>query len=108
MKRLFSTGSLMTMAIVALALAPAAKLFDSTYGIKPDSTLGKARCSVCHASKMGGKKLNRYGLDMQKAMRQANSKTITAEILHKIDALDSDGDGAKNIDEIKADRTPGG
>lgn len=108
MKRLFSTSTILVLALTALALAPAQKLFDSTYGIKPDSTLGKAKCAVCHATKMGGKKLNAYGKALQDVMAKANAKKLTAEILHKVDALDSDGDGASNLAEIKADKTPGG
>jgi methylmalonyl-CoA mutase cobalamin-binding domain/chain len=66
--------------------------------------LSKAACSVCHVGVKGGK-LNPYGTDMKEAL--AGSKKLTPEVLKKIEAKDSDGDGMKNIDEIKADRNPG-
>lgn len=108
MKRILSTSTLMVMALTALALAPAMKLFDSTYGVKPDSTLGKAKCAVCHTTKMGGKKLNGYGKALQDAMAAEGAKKLTVEILKKVEAMDSDKDGMSNVAEIKADRTPGG
>lgn len=107
MKRVLSIGSLLSMGFLALAFAPATKVFDTTFAIKADSVLGKARCMNCHASKMGGKKLNAYGKDLQAAMKQAGAKAVTSELLLKINALDSDRDGMKNSDEIKADRAPG-
>ena len=107
MKRVLSIGSLLSMGFIALAFAPAVKVFDTTYDIKADSVLGKARCMNCHASKTGGKKLNSYGKDLQAAMKQEGTKVVTSEVLVKINGLDSDKDGMKNVDEIKADRAPG-
>jgi hypothetical protein len=54
-----------------------------------------------------GGKLNPYGLDMQTEMKKAKSKKLTPAILKELENLDSDKDGKKNIDEIKADSNPG-
>lgn len=107
MKRVLLIASLSALAISALTTAPASKIFESTYSIKSDSTLGKAKCGVCHATKMGGKKLNAYGLDLQKAMHSANLSKITPELLHKLDGVDSNKNGTKNADDIRADKMPG-
>ncbi|MFY9232967.1 MAG: hypothetical protein WAO58_00740 [Fimbriimonadaceae bacterium] len=107
MKRVLSIGSLLSMGFIALAFAPAVKVFDTTFNVKAGSVLGKARCQTCHDSKSGGKKLNPYGKDLQNVMKQAGSKSVTSELLLKIGSLDSDKDGIKNAEEIKEDRMPG-
>ena len=48
--------------------------------------------------------LNAYGKDVQKA---AAGKALDEKILRAIEKLDSDKDGASNIDEIKAGTLPG-
>jgi hypothetical protein len=104
MKRLFSTGTICLMAVCALALPGFVKVFAEVYKPKPMSDLGKGKCMVCHTSKMGGS-LNAYGVDLKKAL--GSSKTLTAAVLKKVEALDSDKDGMKNGEEIKAGRLPG-
>jgi hypothetical protein len=104
MKRLLTLSVITGLSVFAIGFGPFAKVFDTTYSIKKDSALGKAGCGTCHAGKMGGK-LNGYGNDLKEAM--AGSKKITPEALKKIEAKDSDGDGVKNIDEIKKDTNPG-
>ena len=70
----------------------------------------KANCATCHVKKMakkGDAELNVFGKDMvAKAVvdPKAEKKTFNFE---KIESLDSDGDGVKNIDEIKAGTNPG-
>ena len=84
----------------ALALPTFFKEFETTYKIKKDSALDKARCAVCHTSKTSIK-LNPYGQDIKKAMAELKTgKKITAEVLKKVESLDSDGDGMKNGDEV--------
>jgi len=80
--------------------------FDKTYAVEKDSVLGKSKCMVCHTDK-AGKKLNLYGADLQKAMKAAGSKKLTAAIIKAVEQMDSNGNGKKNIDEIKADALPG-
>jgi hypothetical protein len=92
---------------VSLALGKPAfnKDFDSTYGVKKTTPLGKASCAACHIGKT--RKLNPYGLDLQKAMKQENTKVMTGSVLKKVEGLDSDKDGKSNLDEIHAGTLPG-
>lgn len=106
MKRLTMVGLLMALAVFAFAMSTFGKLFATTYKVEKDSALGKANCMVCHTSAKGGK-LNAYGEDLDKAMKAANTKKLTLEVLKKVEQMDSDGDGVKNLDEIKGDRMPG-
>ncbi|MCB8931831.1 MAG: hypothetical protein H6534_00150 [Chthonomonadaceae bacterium] len=96
----------MMVAGIVLAFGTFSKPFATQYKIDKSSALGKAGCGVCHATAKGGK-LNPYGLDLQKAMKVAKTKKLTPEVLKKIESLDSDKDGVKNLDEIKKDRNPG-
>jgi hypothetical protein len=88
----------------AFALGTFSPVFAKKYSVKKDSNLGKAGCLVCHASAKGGK-LNPYGKDLKEAL--GDSKKLTSEVLAKIESKDSNGNGIKNIDEIKADKLPG-
>lgn len=97
-------GGLMILATTAFALPPMAKVFEATYKPAKNSALKKADCVICHVAK-GKTKLNPYGEDIKKEL--AGSKTLTPEILKKVESLDSDKDGVSNIDEIKADTLPG-
>lgn len=107
MKKLTITvAGLATLAISAIALGGFMTTFDKTYAIEKDSVLGKTKCMVCHTDK-AGKKLNLYGVDLQKAMKAAGTKKLTAAILKAVEQKDSNANGKKNIDEIKADLLPG-
>ncbi|MBV6459478.1 MAG: hypothetical protein HONBIEJF_02626 [Fimbriimonadaceae bacterium] len=106
MKKLLFTAGVMVIMAMAMALATYNKVFHDKYNVKKDSTLGKADCAVCHVKPKGGK-LNAYGKDLSDAMKAEKSKKLTPAILAKVEGLDSDKDGKKNIDEIKADSNPG-
>lgn len=106
MKRLLTVSMIAALGALAMAFAPLGKSFDEHYKVAKGSNLNKAACAVCHVSPKGGK-LNAYGLDMQGEMKKAKSKKLTPAILKAIEDLDSDKDGKKNIDEIKADSNPG-
>jgi hypothetical protein len=106
MKKLLLTLAGSAMLATVFALGTFMKAFDETYGIEKDSALGKAKCLVCHFDK-SGKKLNLYGQDLKAAMKQAGSKKVTPAVLRAIEQLDSNGNGVKNIDEIKGDSLPG-
>ena len=97
--------ALMVTGPAAMALPTLLLGFKGYY--KPAATpdLGKAGCKTCHAAT--GFKLNPYGNDLCAAMAKANSKLVTPDILKSIEALDSDKDGVKNGDEIKAGTLPG-
>jgi len=94
------------VAALAMAMPALGPVFEKTYKLPKTSELAKAKCGACHVSAKGGK-LNPYGVDMQKVMKAAKTKKLTPELLKKIETLDSDKDGVKNIDEIKKDKLPG-
>lgn len=106
MKRLIATCAVLSAFAMAMALSGFSKVFNEKYNVKPTSNLGKLACGVCHVSAKGGR-LNPYGKDVQAVMKAENSKKVTPGILAKVESKDSDGDGAKNIAEIKADTNPG-
>ncbi len=90
----------------ATAKAPDSTVFKQVYAPKEGTDLAKAMpCLVCH-SKMPPSKteLNPYGKDLQKA---AGGKPIDEKVLRAVEKLDSDKDGASNLDEIKAGTLPG-
>jgi len=65
----------------------------------PDAKAKLGKCSTCHTKAMpkkGEADLNAYGKDLGKEMDFAGAE-----------AKDSDGDGVKNVDEIKAGTNPG-
>jgi len=90
---------------IAVAKPAFVKDFKATYGVKKDSALGTANCGACHIG--SAKKLNPYGLDLQKAMRLENTKLMTGSVLKKVEGLDSDKDEKTNLDEIRAGTLPG-
>lgn len=91
----------------ALALPGFIKDFGGVYKIPKGSALEKATCVACHTAN-GVAKLNAYGEDMKKAMAALKTgKKLTPEVLKKIEKLDSDKDGVKNITEINKGTLPG-
>ena len=106
MKSLRLSLTVILAATSAAAMAtPAIKAdFIATYKVAKGSNLDKAGCNVCHA---GVPKLNAYGDDVKKALTAAKSKKLTADILKKVEKLDSNKDGKANGADIKADKLPG-
>jgi mono/diheme cytochrome c family protein len=98
------TLGLMVLTAGAMALPPYVKVFETTYKVADGSKLHAAACTICHTK---APKLNPYGEDLKKQLVAAKTKTLTPELLKKIEKLDSDQDGATNIAEIKADTLPG-
>lgn len=78
-------------------------VFNQKYSPKKDGTIAKLKCGVCHQKQLP--KLNAYGEDLAKVT--AGAKKLTNEMLAKIEDKDSDGDGVKNLAELKADTNPG-
>ncbi|HVT14098.1 MAG TPA: hypothetical protein VHE55_17685 [Fimbriimonadaceae bacterium] len=105
MKRLFATGAILGFAVAAFALGSFFKVVQDTYKFPADSPAAKAKCMLCHVSKMGGAKLNAYGMDVKKALN--GSKTITPKILHSIDHLKSGKHAETNGELLKAGKLPG-
>ncbi len=106
MKRMLFTCLTLCGVAMAMSLSSFSKTFDEVYKVKKGSNLSTAACGVCHVKKTGGK-LNAYGHDLQVALKAAGAKKVTAEILAKVENLDSNKNGKKNIDEIKGDCNPG-
>ncbi|MBI5706325.1 MAG: hypothetical protein HZC36_04975 [Armatimonadetes bacterium] len=82
------------------------KTFIGAYKAPAGSALSKAMCTACHPSNKGGP-VNAYGRDVDKALKASGGSELTAGILKKIEALDSDKDGVKNGDELKKGTLPG-
>jgi uncharacterized membrane protein len=80
--------------------------FKATYPIvKPGGVIDSASCNLCH--KGGPPKLNPYGASVKSALDKLSVSSVNAQVLHSIEATDSDGDGWSNLDEINADTLPG-
>lgn len=92
----------------ARAFPPFVAVVDSTYHPKAGGTVaGKVQsCLLCHLV-AGQPKFTPYGMDVKAALASAHTKTLTPEILHSLDAKDSDGDGFSNGAEFAADTLPG-
>jgi len=106
MKRMLYVCAAAALVASAVAFGTMAKPFADKYGVKPGSNLAKAACSVCHMTAKGGK-LNPYGKDLSEALKASGGKKLTPAVLTAVEGKDSDGDGKKNLDEIKADSNPG-
>ena len=83
------------------------KAFVAKY---PDAKATLGKCSTCHVKSLPKKEdheMNPYGKDvMTKAVVDAKAEKKEYKF-EKIEGLDSDGDGVKNIVEIKAGTKPG-
>jgi len=81
------------------------KAFNEKY---PDAKAKLGKCSTCHTKPLPKKEdaeLNAYGKDVKSTI---DPKDAAKKIdLAKIEQKDSDGDGVKNIDEIKKGTNPG-
>jgi hypothetical protein len=84
--------SLLAVAADAWAYPVDRRLFQAQYG-------KAVRCELCHTNG-GGTERNGFGKAWQKAGE-------TLEAFKAIEAADSDGDGVKNVDEIKKGSNPG-
>lgn len=91
-KSLFLASALIIIPCLASAKEAYLQLFESTY---PYSKTASFKCNICHAG--GVKQLNYYGIEFERADYQFTT----------IEALDSDGDGVSNIDEINIGTNPG-
>ncbi len=90
MKKIVLVLALTLVSSSAFAKMPIMKAFKTTY----PAFAGTVNCTLCHDA---DKKLNAYALDLQ-----AKALDFAA-----IESLDSDGDGATNLQEITAGTLPG-
>lgn len=107
MKRTMMAIIAMGLGVSAFSLSGFYSTFCTTYKVDKESDLGKQACQICHVGKHGGKLMNPYGKDVKAAMHEAGVKKITAEILHKVEKLDSTKSGKTNLQKIKAGLNPG-
>ena len=87
-----------------IAGVDAQKQFVAAY---PDAKVKLGKCTTCHTTALPKKEsadVNAYGKDL---FEKAYDKATKAYAFKKVEALDSDGDGVKNLDEIKAGTNPG-
>ena len=100
------TVGMILASAMAVAMPTWTSEFNNHYKVGKDSALKKANCGLCHQG-MTVTKFNPYGDDLKKVMAELKIKKVSAEAFKKIEDLDSDKDGVKNIEEIKADTCPG-
>jgi uncharacterized membrane protein len=62
-------------------------------------------CANCHVSNADFG-LNHFGKQVAQEKIAANARTVTAAVLEKAVALDANGDGVTNLDELKAGKDP--
>lgn len=89
-----------------LATIDVQKAFVAKYP-EAKATLGK--CTTCHVKPLPKKEdheSNAYGKDLAKTVVDPKAEKKTYDFA-KVEALDSDGDGVKNVDEIKKGTNPG-
>lgn len=105
--RLAAMAGAIGLGVAAIAMPTYDKVVAQQYKTKKDGVIAKASCALCHASKAKLKEYNLYGTDLKKVMDEAKTKVLTVDLLKKVDLLDSDKDGVKNGDELKAGTLPG-
>lgn len=92
---------------VAVAIPPFWNTFTAHYKPPQESALFKAQCATCHVAS-GPPQRNSYGRDLAAAMHGAGGHDkLTIAMLQAIEPRDSDGDGATNMEEIRAGTLPG-
>jgi len=109
MKKSYVAVALLLTALLAtgtlLATMENQKTFNEKY---PDAKAKLGKCTTCHVKPLPKKddhESNAYGKDVKSTIDPKDpAKKID---LGKIEPKDSDGDGVKNIDEIKAGTNPG-
>ncbi len=104
------TAAVVLVAVLAVVLAGTGlATMDMQKDMNAKYPTAKAKCATCHVkpmAKKGDAELNPFGKDMMKFVvdPKAGKKTFDWA---KLEPLDSDGDGQKNVDEFKAGTNPG-
>ncbi len=98
----------LTFASTALATVENQKAFKEYVKTVNEASVAKlGKCSICHVKPLPKKddhENNAYGKDLAKTIAGQKGKTPDFKA---VEHLDSDGDGVKNIDEIKKGTNPG-
>ncbi len=103
-KSVLALVAALSLSTSLFASMDAQKQFVAKY---PDSKAKLGKCITCHEKAMpkkGDSAENAYGKALMEKALGADKKTYD---FTKVEALDSDGDGKTNIDEIKAGTNPG-
>ncbi|MCE9557672.1 MAG: hypothetical protein K8R88_01855 [Armatimonadetes bacterium] len=97
-----------TLVLFAAVAAPVAwglpaywATLQKVYMIQPDTDVANAQCLTCHVKPPIR---NAFGKEVEKALGSAES--LTAEMLHGLDSLDTDGDGISNEVELSKGSLP--
>lgn len=98
---MFKTILFVSLFSVPMAAEARPKYFEKFYENYSDleslDSLRNFKCGICHINPQGRGTRTDYGNDFRSARRDFS----------KIEALDSDGDGISNLDEIIAGTNPG-
>lgn len=97
-------GIVLTLAVAAPATPENWKAFRTFYAIQAESLIDKTGCQTCHTNPP---RRNEYGRALNQALGQSSAGRVTGDVLASIEAIDSDGDGVANGDEIRAGSLPG-
>jgi uncharacterized membrane protein len=104
---------------VLIALAASGLINAATAGAKPEfheillraypaysGPLASRSCANCHVSDSDFTR-NAFGKELAVEMAKAGTKSLSVSLLRLLEPLDADGDGATNIEEIRAGTAPG-
>ncbi len=105
------TTAAVLVAVLAIVLGSTGlATMDMQKDLNAKYPTAKGKCATCHVkamAKKGDSEVNAFGKDMmEKALVDPKAEKKAFDFA-KIEALDSDGDGTSNLDELKAGTNPG-
>ena len=104
------TTAVVLVAVLAIVLGSTGlATMDMQKDMNAKYPTAKAKCASCHVkamAKKGDAEVNAFGKDMMKFVVDPKAAKKAFDWA-KLEPLDSDGDGQKNIDEFKAGTNPG-
>lgn len=104
------TTAAVLVAVLAIVLGSAAvATMDMQKDMNAKYPTAKAKCASCHVkamAKKGDAEVNAFGKDMMKFVVDPKAEKKTFDWA-KLEPLDSDADGQKNVDEFAAGTNPG-
>lgn len=97
-------ASLALLPVMASAKPEFWRQYQQVQTRQPRTRMMEAQCLNCHIQPP---RRNPFGNAIGQAMRDLRVASVTKEVLAKVAAKDSDGDGFTNEQEWKADTLPG-